>query len=90
MFDPSKSANTKAASAISNAVWTRAQNTYNAVNAEHSHRTIAYLPDEIIRILQSDPAIITKAVTTFYERDAAQLKVGRGSTKQALTSTFPS
>lgn len=64
-----------ASAAISQAIWSRTTSTYNSVKTEHSHRTIAYLPDEIIRILHSDPSLITKAVTTFYERDAVQLKV---------------
>lgn len=74
MFDSTKRSNIAASPDISDAIWTRAQKTYNSVKTEHSHRTIAYLPDEIIRIIQSDPALITKAVTTFYERDAIQLK----------------
>jgi hypothetical protein len=90
MFDPSKKASTVASEAIRTAIGSRATAAYNQAKTEHSHRTVAYLPDEIIRLLQYEPSLITKAATTFYERDAIQLKVcpvaASDPRKKALTT----
>lgn len=60
---------------IQSQLWTRVDQTLGTIKTEHYHKTIAYLPDEIIRILLADETLISKAVATFYERDAIQLKV---------------
>ena len=75
MFNSHKRISTLASPSISKAIWLRTSSTFNAVKTEHAHRTVAYLPDEVIRILEYDPSLISKAVATFYERDAIQLKV---------------
>ncbi|KAF9519810.1 hypothetical protein BS47DRAFT_997934 [Hydnum rufescens UP504] len=42
---------------------------------QHTHRTLAYVPRDIALALSQDPALIQRAVETFYTRDAIQLRV---------------
>lgn len=41
----------------------------------HIHHTKAYVPIDIAKALAVNPALVQKAVETFYTRDAIQLRV---------------
>jgi SGT1 protein len=50
-------------------------NRYPNSALQHTHRTLAYIPRDIALALSQDPALIQRAVETFYTRDAIQLRV---------------
>jgi hypothetical protein len=65
---------TRAPTAVEDIIFSRIANYPTAIGTEHLHKALAYLPDEIVLILQEQPSLIAPAVTAFYERDPVQLK----------------
>ncbi|RXW14539.1 hypothetical protein EST38_g11315 [Candolleomyces aberdarensis] len=54
-------------------VWGRIAG-YPSALKEHVHVTKAYIPTDVAKALSANPALVQKAVETFYTRDAIQLR----------------
>ncbi|KAJ2928898.1 hypothetical protein H1R20_g8201, partial [Candolleomyces eurysporus] len=54
-------------------VWGRIAG-YPSALKEHVHVTKAYIPTDVAKALSTNPALVQKAVETFYTRDAIQLR----------------
>jgi hypothetical protein len=50
---------------------------YPTALKDHIHTTNAYLPIDVAKALAHNPALVQRAVETFYTRDAIQLRVCR-------------
>lgn len=48
---------------------------YPSALKDHVHGTKGYIPRDIAKTLEKNPALVQKAVETFYTRDAIQLRV---------------
>lgn len=59
---------------------------YPAKIQEHLHRTLTYLPTDIVLALSDSPALISEAIAAFYEREPASLRVSLFS---SLLPLFP-
>ncbi|EJF66458.1 hypothetical protein DICSQDRAFT_176292 [Dichomitus squalens LYAD-421 SS1] len=75
---------------VQDVVWKRISG-YPAASRQHVHVTKAYLPVDVARALAVNPALVQKAVETFYTRDALQLraaqKMSRSPPEPATLST---
>ncbi|KAM0755174.1 SGT1-domain-containing protein [Meredithblackwellia eburnea MCA 4105] len=60
---------TRAPKQVEEAVWRRINGYPNKTDSDHLHKTLAYLPEEIVLALLEDPALVSEAVKAFYERD---------------------
>lgn len=47
---------------------------YPGTLSQHTHLTKAFIPSDIALALTQDPALVQRAVETFYTRDAQQLR----------------
>ncbi|TBU34976.1 SGT1 protein-domain-containing protein [Dichomitus squalens] len=61
---------------VQDVVWKRISG-YPAASRQHVHVTKAYLPVDVARALAVNPALVQKAVETFYTRDALQLRAAQ-------------
>ncbi|CAE6530309.1 unnamed protein product [Rhizoctonia solani] len=50
---------------------------YPAALSQHIHRTKAYLPIDIARVLSVEPSLVQRAVEAFYTRDGLQLRAAQ-------------
>ncbi|KAF6766232.1 SGT1 protein-domain-containing protein [Ephemerocybe angulata] len=65
--------NTLAPPEVEKIVWNRIAG-YPAALKDHLHTTKAYIPVDVAKALAANPALVQKAVETFYTRDAIQLR----------------
>ncbi|EAU93414.2 hypothetical protein CC1G_04393 [Coprinopsis cinerea okayama7 len=61
-------------------VWNRISS-YPEALKNHVHRTKAYIPADVAKALHHNPALVQRAVETFYTRDAIQLRAAHKMTR---------
>ncbi|KAI0067764.1 hypothetical protein BV25DRAFT_1794079 [Artomyces pyxidatus] len=61
-------------------VWQRIKG-YPDTLSQHTHTAKVYLPVDIAKALSADPALVQRAVETFYTRDALQLRAAHKMTR---------
>ncbi|KAI0094564.1 SGT1 protein-domain-containing protein [Irpex rosettiformis] len=66
-------ANTRVSDNVENTIWKRISGYPDAVRS-HVHHTSVVVPIDVARALSVRPALVQKAVETFYTRDALQLR----------------
>ncbi|KAG8742893.1 hypothetical protein FRC12_015236 [Ceratobasidium sp. 428] len=61
---------------VQQAAWNRVVK-YPSALSQHIHRTKAYVPVDIARVLATNPALVQRAVEAFYTRDNLQLRAAQ-------------
>ncbi|KAG9094035.1 hypothetical protein FS749_013255 [Ceratobasidium sp. UAMH 11750] len=67
---------TLADESVQQAAWNRVIK-YPAALSQHVHRTKAYVPTDVARVLATNPALVQRAVEAFYTRDVLQLRAAQ-------------
>ncbi|KAG9124570.1 hypothetical protein FRC07_011088 [Ceratobasidium sp. 392] len=65
---------------VQQAAWSRVVK-YPTALSQHVHRTKAYVPVDVARVLSTNPALVQRAVEAFYTRDVLQLRAAQKMTR---------